>query len=451
MSVHPLQEAIAYRRRGFSPIPIKPRDKRPLIQWEKYQTEPASEETIKHWFQSWPNANIGLVTGAVSDCIVVDLDSDEATKKLKSRLGDYDLSAVPRSRTGKGWQLFFKYPGVSIPNRTGVLSNMDIRGDGGYVVVPPSIHPNGKQYKWEISLNGQLPELPEELLKIIQSPTRTEQGARERFDTAKALAGVPEGQRDETVFKLACKLRNADVPREMAEELVIEAARNCRPPFSERAALDKVARAYQHYPPKQDKKSQQQPELWPEFLTAKDILQAPKDPTRWIWENCLPVGGGSIVAAKPKIGKSTTVVDLCISVARGEPFLGRQTQQGAVAYLFLDGPLPEIADVFVTFGLRESDPIYLHAGPAPKDCIEWLLSTIKQKGVKLVVIDTLQKLLRLKDLNDYAEVTNKMEPLLDAARQGHCHIMMLHHAGKESRDDLDAAIGSTAIRGICYT
>lgn len=83
-------------------------------------------------------------------------------------------------------------------------------------------------------------------------------------------------------------------------------------------------------------------------------------------------------------------------VVRGEPFLGRATQQGPVAYLFLDDFLPEVADVFVSLGLRESDPLYLHAGSAPGDCIDWLLHTIKKKGVKLVVIDTLQKLLRLK-------------------------------------------------------
>jgi hypothetical protein len=93
----------------------------------------------------------------------------------------------------------------------------------------------------------------------------------------------------------------------------------------------------------------------------------------------------------------------------------------------------------------------LHAGSAPADSIDWLLSTVKQKGVKLVVIDTLQKLLKFKDINDYSEVTNRMEPLLDAARQGNCHITMLHHAGKYSVDDLDAAIGSTAIRGLCYS
>ena len=107
--------------------------------------------------------------------------------------------------------------------------------------------------------------------------------------------------------------------------------------------------------------------------------------------------------------------------------------------------------MFVSFGLRESDPVYLHAGTVPENSVDWLLSAVKEKGVRFVVIDTLQRLLRFKDLNDYAEVTNKMEPLLDAARQGQCHIMMLHHAGKGSQDDLDAAIGSTAIRGLCYT
>lgn len=239
------------------------------------------------------------------------------------------------------------------------------------------------------------------------------------------------------------------MPQDIAKTLILEAASNCEPPFPERIALEKIERAYQRYEPKQGETKQAQ--LWPEFLTAKDILQAPKDPTRWILDGCLPSAGGSIFVAKPKVGKSTTIADLCISVVRGEPFLGRATQQGPVAYLFLDGPLPEIADTFVTLGLRESDPLYLHAGSAPADSIDWLLFTIRQKGVKLVVIDTLQKLLRFKDINDYSEVTNRMEPLLDAARQGNCHIMMLHHAGKYSVDDLDAAIGSTAIRGLCYS
>ena len=71
----------------------------------------------------------------------------------------------------------------------------------------------------------------------------------ERLDTAEILNGVPEGERDSKLFKLACKLRGADVPQDMAEELVAKAARNCEPPFPEREALQKVVNAYNRYSP----------------------------------------------------------------------------------------------------------------------------------------------------------------------------------------------------------
>jgi hypothetical protein len=194
-----------------------------------------------------------------------------------------------------------------------------------------------------------------------------------------------------------------------------------------------------------------QSKTWPQFLTAKEILQAPKDPTRWIADECLPVGGASVLVAKPKVGKSTIAAALAISVARGEPWLDRATQQSPVAYVFLDGPLTDIAETFVSLGLRESDPVFIHAGSAPGDAIAWILAAVKDKGSRLVIIDVLQKLCRFQNINDYSEVTTKMEPLLEAARDGSCHIMTLHHAKKDSHDDLDAAIGSTAIRGLCYT
>src|SRR5215831_10259540 len=336
-----IEAAINYRRRGFSVIPIIAKDKKPMVQWEPYQKELASEGTINHWFISWPNANVAIVTGAISDCVVIDLDTAEAKDEIKALVPDDDLSAVPRVRTGRGgYHLFFKHPGVNIQTRAGVLPKTDVRGDGGYVVTAPSIHESGKSYKWEVPLNGELPNLPAKLFKLISSPspaTVSPNGYREKFDTAQALAGVPEGRRDETLFKLACKLRNAGVPRDMAETLILEAAKNCEPPFSQSAALDKVARVYSKFSEGEQKHQgeKNQRELWPQFLTAKDILQAPKDPTRWIVDGCLPTAGGSIVVAKPKIGKSTTVADLSLCVGRGEPFLGRATQQGPVAYLFL--------------------------------------------------------------------------------------------------------------------
>src|SRR5262249_47888101 len=99
-----LMAALAYQKKLFSVIPIAARDKKPLVGWEAYQTRRATEEEIKAWLAKWPDANIGIVTGPISGLIVVDLDTIEAKDKLKELLPDYDLQAVPRSRTGKGWQ-----------------------------------------------------------------------------------------------------------------------------------------------------------------------------------------------------------------------------------------------------------------------------------------------------------------------------------------------------------
>jgi hypothetical protein len=68
------------------------------------------------------------------------------------------------------------------------------------------------------------------------------------FDTAAALGGVPEGERDNSLFRLACKLRGADVPQDVAEDMVLRAAAACVPPFPADAARRKVASAYSRYP-----------------------------------------------------------------------------------------------------------------------------------------------------------------------------------------------------------
>lgn len=248
-----LPNALAYAKHGLSVIPIQPCEKKPLIRWDSYQNQHAKVDELKTWWTQWPDANVGIVTGAVSGLVVIDLDTREAKDKLKKLVPGFDFTRVPRSRTGKGWQLFFKHPGVTIPNRAGVLPGLDVRGDGGYVVAPPSIHPNGKVYKWEVPIAGELPKLPVELFKLISSSGADNgNGYRERFNTAQALAGVPEGQSDETIFRLACKLRSADVLLDMAEALILEAARNCQPPFSEKIALEKVERAYRKFEPKHE-------------------------------------------------------------------------------------------------------------------------------------------------------------------------------------------------------
>ena len=155
--------------------------------------------------------------------------------------------------------------------------------------------------------------------------------------------------------------------------------------------------------------------------------------------------------SKPKVGKTTMAVNLSIAVARGIPFLNRETQKSPVAYLSLDASFPEITETFTVLGLRESDPIFIHAGGAPRYTVRWLMQRVKERGVRLIVIDTLQRLFKFRDLNDYSQVTNTMVPLLEEARAQNVHLLITHHAKKDTGDDLDSSIGSTAIRGLAYT
>lgn len=152
-----LTATLSYQKRGLSVIPIQSCEKKPLVPWEPSQSRPATEDEISSRWSKWPDANIGIVTGAISGFVVIDLDSAEAKDKLKELFPAFDLTKVPRSRTSKGWQLFFKHQGVNIANRAGVTPGLEVRGDGGYVVAPPSIHPTGKVYKWNVPINGELP------------------------------------------------------------------------------------------------------------------------------------------------------------------------------------------------------------------------------------------------------------------------------------------------------
>ena len=209
----------------------------------------------------------------------------------------------------------------------------------------------------------------------------------------------------------------------MAEALILEAAKNCDPPFSEHTALEKVERIYKRYEAKQAH-ALKRPEIWPELISAKQLLSLPPDPTRHVWASTLPFGGSSAVVAKPKVGKTYACANLSLAISRGVPFLGRDTIQCPVAYLSLDASLPEIAETFIRLGLRDSDPVFIHAGAAPKDAISWVVQRIKEISVRFVVVDTLQRLFRFQNLNDYSEVTNTLEPMLEAIREQNAHCLL---------------------------
>jgi hypothetical protein len=105
---------------------------------------------VDTWWRRWPNANVGLATGAAADLIVVDLDGDEGVQTfeaLQRRHGSCPETRWARTGSG-GWHTYFR-PGGPMPNSARKLGpGVDTRGDGGFVVVPPSVHVSGRAYAW---------------------------------------------------------------------------------------------------------------------------------------------------------------------------------------------------------------------------------------------------------------------------------------------------------------
>ena len=150
---------------GFSIFPVERGGKRPLVKWERFQSERADPAQVDTW--AGRDTNVGIATGAVSGLLVLDLDSEAAITEAEA-LGLPNTLTV---RTGKGLHAYFQHPGGNVGNRAGLKPGWDIRGDGGYVVGPGSLHPSGKRYEWQNPPGlFELAPLPEWLAKMLAPP-----------------------------------------------------------------------------------------------------------------------------------------------------------------------------------------------------------------------------------------------------------------------------------------
>jgi hypothetical protein len=138
-----------------------------LADWPRAASSAPAE--VRRWWQRWPAANVGLVTGARFD--VLDLDGPEGMEALRAVLSQRDPTEHPGPvvRTGGGgWHLLYAPTGLG--NRVGLVPGVDWRGHGGLIVAPPSIHASGRAYRWVRPLAGELPAVPQELRARLAPP-----------------------------------------------------------------------------------------------------------------------------------------------------------------------------------------------------------------------------------------------------------------------------------------
>lgn len=140
-----LEWAMYYKNCGFSVIPLRPKSKLPLFSWKEFQNRHATDAELIGWFGTGDN-NIGIVTGPISGIAVVDADSAEAVAYCEEN----GLSETPCVVTSKGRHYYCaNVPGTKNFQKRSDLPGIDLRGEGGYVVAPPSIHESGVRYTWK--------------------------------------------------------------------------------------------------------------------------------------------------------------------------------------------------------------------------------------------------------------------------------------------------------------
>lgn len=143
----PLRAARFYARSGLSVLAWGYADgqKKPRHPWKTMQDFAQSLDEVTAWWRAHPDDNVGIITGAVSNLVIVDCDDEAAI--------DWVMDNLPytpwRVQTGRGQQFGYRHPGVRVQNRAHIGGMaLDLRGDGGYVSAPPSVHKSGAVYQW---------------------------------------------------------------------------------------------------------------------------------------------------------------------------------------------------------------------------------------------------------------------------------------------------------------
>lgn len=461
--------ASEYVDNGWSVLPVKPEEKRPyMTNWLQYTRNRASKETVENWFANLSGAGIGVVTGRISNIIVLDVES-YCSVPIEELIKRYPTQMIAQSGSG-GYHLFYQYPqGVSkVSNRVGIFDGADLRADGGFIVLPPTVHPNGNRYQW--IKRGALGMFPKGLLDI-QSTSQTN---GDNWIT-EALRGVSEGGRNDTCARLAGYFFKKGMNTDIVETLLLEWNERNDPPLpirEVRTTIKSIERnhtqggqAFTRVEFEDDRQSNQESgENSSGFGVMKmtDYVRGfGGEGVSWLVSDWLPDKSITFLVSPPESYKTWILLDLAVSISAGVPFLGQFevaspgptliiqqedshagltdrlaliAEQKLKAVPNLDGEewsIPSMPDI----------PIYVHPDRqlrfGNKKVLEELEHQIETIKPKVVMIDPLYSTTDSTD-NYMADLANRMMVLKTWRDKYGCSFVIAHHSKKNLDPDSTA-------------
>jgi archaellum biogenesis ATPase FlaH len=466
-----LDAALDYAAVGYSVIPVRP-DKTPYTP-HGLKDATYDPDTIRKWWETWPDANVAIACGKVSGNLVV-LDVDMKNGKNGKRSieiweaehGDFPETVMANTPSG-GQHYFFRVEDPSqYKNTVEALVGVDIRGDGAYVLVYPSgVGGDGKMYTWRHGVSctetAEVADANESVLELLRKNSRDSKpqdaAKRQRVD----MHHVPEGQRNDTLFRFASKMVGSGISRDAALEGARAEVATWDNPLPDFEIVKTVDSAYNSYQPNEetiygdvrqeiDENGEYIPRL-PAELTREFLLNPPPK-KRPIIMNYLREGEAMLLSGNPKAGKSFLIVQLAIAIATGMKWIGVTCQKKPV--LYIDGELsPEmtgerIKDIRERMGVNYL-PEDLHIintknvdGVTLRDVADDFAHGIRKEEV--VIIDPLYMFLKGSDENDNSQMKKEMEQIKRISATGTA-VIVVHHMSKgiqSGKMSIDRASGA---------
>jgi len=260
---------------GFSVIPVN-FDKKPLLEWKEYQRRRPTLKELYQWFYK-DQKNIAIVTGRISDLIVLDIDGEEGQQSLKENKL-LPLDETPCVKTGRGYHLYYHYRD-GVKNLVKILPGIDLRSEGGYVVAPPSKHSSGAEYSWIVPLTHPRLEPPEWIISGSGNTSKqvnSNSAQKENTWVDELLAGVEKGRRNISLARLTGHYLAKGISPYEVEKLMLAWNKNNKPPLDQKEVITTVRSIVKKHEEKKritEKKIERETERFTEFYNADRFVE----------------------------------------------------------------------------------------------------------------------------------------------------------------------------------
>ena len=445
-----LDVALQYAEMGFKVFPT--RGKRPITP-NGFKDASLVKSVIKEWYKS-PEEDHGVAIVIPDWCVVVDIDGDEGIRVLNEH--GYMLPTTSRVNTGKGWHFWYRRPEeVSLVRKIRVLPSVDLLMNG-YVVAPPSRHPSGKTYAWDIPLSlDKIADAPSWVLTMASH----DNAMKQKVNVEEFFDGIAEGERQTALFRYACYLRSRPKMTLIeAKVLVRELAKR-----SEGQGYRKypdtdglVDRVWKTYDAARDPDEEpEEHKIW--TLADLDAARLPK--RRHLVKDMLPSSGYTLITSPPKKGKSLIADYVAACVATGTAAWSlHKTNQAGVLVLDLEQDEVDALErwrcIFKDIGIK-GWPANLHTAftwpsmdAGGLDRLTEFLA--EHPHISLVVIDTLADLWpedEGKASSAYHREQRIMRKFVKISKEYGVAFLVVHHDRKGDGEFIQKASGTYAITG----